>query len=66
MPSDFRRRLERRAALEGLTVSEFLLRDRDRDTVSFAELSERIRKRGRLRFTKSSADVIRELRGEIG
>jgi hypothetical protein len=66
MPSDFRRRLERRAAREGLTVSEFLLRDQDRDSVSFAELSERIRKRGRLRFTKSSADVIRELRGEIG
>jgi hypothetical protein len=66
MPSDFRPRLERRAAREGLTVSEFLLRDQDRDSVSFAELSERIRKRGRLRFTKSSADIIRELRGEIG
>ncbi len=68
VPDDLHRRLKARAAEEGITLSDYLLRmaEREADLPTFAELSERIRRRGRVRLRKPSAEIIRELREETG
>ena len=68
VPEDLHRRLKARAAEQGLTLSDYLLRmaEREAELPTFAELSERIRRRGRPRSRKSSAEIIRELREETG
>ena len=68
VPDDLHRRLKVRAAEQGLTLSDYLLHmaEREADLLTFAELSERIRRRGRVRLSKPSAEIIRELREETG
>jgi plasmid stability protein len=68
VPDDLHRKLKVRAAEEGLTLSDYLLRmaEREAELPTLAELSERIRGRGRLDFPVSSAEIIRELRDETG
>lgn len=68
MPDDLHRKLKARAAEQGLTLSDYLLRmaEREAGRPTIAELSERIRKRGRARTDLSSAEVVRALRDEMG
>jgi plasmid stability protein len=68
VPDDLHRRLKIRAAEEGMTLSDYLLRMAEQEAAlpTFAEMSERIRRRGRVELGTSSADLIRELREEIG
>jgi plasmid stability protein len=68
VPDDLHRRLKARAAEEGMTLSDYLLRmaEREAELPTLAELSERIRSRGRAGSLRSSAEIIRELREETG
>jgi len=68
VPDDLHRRLKARAAERGLTLSDYLLRmaEREAERVSFAELSERIRRRGRAELKESPADIIRRMRDAAG
>jgi hypothetical protein len=67
MPEDIHRTLKARAAKEGLSLSEYLLRE----AVDFAErpptmaqMIERIRSRPQVRTNFSSAEIIRAEREE--
>ena len=68
MPDDIHKKLKVRAAEEGISLSEYLLRmaEREASRVTWQEMSERIRKRGRVRLKTRPADLIREMRGPIG
>jgi antitoxin FitA len=62
VPPELHRKLKVRAAQEGLTLSDYLLRQAElvanRPTV--AELTERVRSRGLLTFETPTAELIRE------
>jgi plasmid stability protein len=62
VPDDLHRRLKVRAAEQGLSLSDYLLRmaDREANTLTIEELSERIRNRGRVAIDVSAVDIIRE------
>jgi len=64
VPDDLHRKLKARAAEQGLSLSDYLLRlaEREAGRPTIEELSERIRGRGRVRLKTSAADVIREMR----
>ncbi len=64
VPDDLHRKLKARAAEQGLSLSDYLLRlaEREAGRPTIEELSERIRRRGRVRLKTSAADVIREMR----
>ena len=64
VPDELHRKLKVRAAEQGLTLSDYLLRmaEREADRPTIAELTERIRRQGRVRFGVSTADVVRQLR----
>ena len=66
VPEDLHRTLKARAAKEGMSLSEYLLREvadlAERPTI--AEVTERIRKRTRVQFDVPVADIIREDREE--
>jgi hypothetical protein len=66
VPDELHRRLKVRAAEQGLSLSDYLLRmaDRDAKTLTIEELSERIRRRGRVPIGVPTADLIREGREE--
>jgi hypothetical protein len=68
VPDDLHRRLKARAAENGVTLSDYLLRmaEREADLPTIAELSERIRRRGRARFKEPSAQIVRTLRDDAG
>lgn len=67
VPDDLHRKLKAKAAAQGLTLSDYLLRmaEREASTVSWEEMSARIRSRGPIGGF-SAADVVRELRDELG
>lgn len=64
VPDELHRKLKARAALEGVSLSEFLLKEiaefADHPTVK--ELSERLAQRTRVRYKISPADALREER----
>jgi plasmid stability protein len=66
VPEDIHRTLKARAATEGLSLSDYLLREAadlaERPTM--AEMIERIRSRPQARTTLPSAEIIREEREE--
>lgn len=66
IPEDRHERLKRRAAEEGLSVPELLLRDSERiaPRISQKELFERLKKRSRVDIGMSGADLLREAREE--
>jgi hypothetical protein len=66
VPEDIHRTLKARAAQEGLSVSEYLLREPDdlAERPTMAEVIERIRNRPRVRTKFSAAELIREAREE--
>jgi plasmid stability protein len=68
VPDSVHRRLKARAAEEGMTLSDYLLRmaEREAELPTLAELSERIRRRTPARSARSSAEIIRELREDTG
>jgi plasmid stability protein len=64
VPEDLHRKLKSRAADQGLSLSDYLLRmaEREAGRPTIEELSERIRRRGRVELKTPAADIIRELR----
>ena len=66
VPDDLHRKLKIRAAEQGLSLSEYLLRmaEREANTLTIEELSERIRRRGRVAIDVSTGDIVRESREE--
>jgi antitoxin FitA len=61
VPPDVHLQLKERAARSGLSLNEFLLRELRRvgNTLTVEEVIERARRRGFVRTSESSADVIR-------
>ncbi|MFN2470505.1 MAG: hypothetical protein ABR583_05850 [Gaiellaceae bacterium] len=68
VPENLHRRLKSRAAEQGLTLSDFLLRmaEREAELPTIEELTERIRRRGPAHAGVASAEIVRELRHENG
>jgi hypothetical protein len=66
IPEERHEELKRRAAAEGLSVSELLLRESERlaPRISQKELFERLKSRRRIDFGMSGADLVREAREE--
>jgi plasmid stability protein len=62
VPPELHRKLKIRAAEEGLTLSEYLLREAERVAArpTIAELTERVRSRPLVKFKTPTADLIRE------
>jgi len=62
VPPDLHRKLKLRAIDEGMSLSDYLLREAERAVArpTLAELTERVRSRKLVRFERSSADLIRE------
>ena len=64
VPDALHRTLKARAALEGLSLSDYLRRELERvaERPSRAELLDRIAKRTSVRSRKSAAEMVREAR----
>lgn len=64
VPSDFHRRLKARAAIEGMSMSDYILREvgKSLERPTRHEVLERIRARPVRRPTRPAADVIRSER----
>jgi plasmid stability protein len=62
VPPDLHRKLKIRATEEGLTLSEYLLREAERaaSRPTIAELTDRIRNRKLPKLKTSPADLVRE------
>jgi plasmid stability protein len=67
VPDDLHRTLKAKAAERGMTLSDYLLEiaEREATRVTWEEMSERIRRRGRVKLGTSAADIIRERRGPL-
>jgi antitoxin FitA len=67
VPDELHRQLKVKAAEKGLSLSDLLLQmaEREVNRVSWEEMSERIRRRGRVDLESNPADIIREMRGPI-
>ena len=65
MPDELHRRLKARAALEGQSMSEYVLRElrRSLDIPTRQEMMERIAALDRIEVTESPADAVRAIRG---
>jgi plasmid stability protein len=61
VPPEFHRRLKARAALEGMSMSEYILREVGKalERPSRAEVLERLRSRPLRRLKRTAADLIR-------
>jgi antitoxin FitA len=66
VPDDVRRTLEERAAREGISLSDYLLRDLVElaSRPALEETVERVRRRPMVRSRSSAAQLIREVRDE--
>ena len=64
VPPEFHRRLKARAALEGMSMSEYILREVGKalERPTRAEVLERLRSRPLRRLKRTAADVIRAAR----
>ena len=64
VPGEFHRRLKARAAMEGMSMSDYILREVGKalDRPTRAEVLDRLGKRPVRRLTRSAADVIRSER----
>lgn len=64
VPEEFHRRLKARAAIEGMSMSDYVLREVGKalDRPTRQEVLERLRARPTRRLRRSAADVIREER----
>lgn len=61
VPAEFHRRLKARAAMEGMSMSDYILREvgKSLEHPTRHEVLERLRTRPVRRLTRSAADVIR-------
>lgn len=68
VPEDVHRKLKVRAAERGQTLSDYLLEivRSEAEQPTLEEVFERIKSRSPVEFEKSSAEIIRELREEMG
>jgi antitoxin FitA len=64
VPDSLHRRLKSKAALEGLSLSDYLLREMEEvaERPSMKELAERIASRTPVKYKRSPAEIIREER----
>ena len=64
VPLEFHRRLKARAAMEGMSMSSYILREMGKalERPTRAEVLERLRSRPFRRLKRNAADVIREER----
>ena len=64
VPSDFHRRLKARAAIEGMSMSDFILREVGKalDRPTRQEVLARLRRPAPRKLRRKAADVIREER----
>lgn len=64
VPSAFHRRLKARAAIEGMSMSDYILREMGKalDRPTRLEVIERLRARPVRKFKMSAAEIIREER----
>lgn len=64
VPEETHRRLKARAAMEGMSMSDYILRELQRLTAkpTIRELSERIARRPRVELPEPAADAIRRER----
>ncbi|WP_419907263.1 FitA-like ribbon-helix-helix domain-containing protein [Candidatus Poriferisodalis sp.] len=64
MPDELHRRLKARAALEGQSMSEYVLRElrRSLDIPTRQEMLERLAALDRIKVTESPADAVRAIR----
>ncbi len=65
MPDDVHRRLKSKAVANGMSLSEYLLRELTRvsEQSSWQEVAERARLRGPVESSLSPEEIIREMRG---
>jgi len=68
VPDDIHRTLKSRAAAEGLSLSDYLLRmaERSAQEPTLEELRERLRRLPKARKPFDAAAIIREARGPLG
>lgn len=66
MPEQMHRTLKSRAALEGMSLSAYLLREMETlaEKPTWAELEERMRNRKPARVRETSAQAVRAIRGQ--
>jgi antitoxin FitA len=64
VPDDLHRKLKIRAAEQGLSLSDYLLRmaEREAETLTIEELTARIRSRPRSRSKRAPSEILREIR----
>jgi plasmid stability protein len=64
VPDDLHRRLKVRAAEQGLSLSDYLLRmaEREAETLTIEELTARIRSRRRASTSRPPSEILREIR----
>jgi plasmid stability protein len=65
VPERLHRRLKSRAALEGFSLSDFLLKEIEQiaERATLKELAERLATRTRVQYRISPAQILREQRG---
>jgi plasmid stability protein len=67
VPDDLHRRLKARAALAGMSLSDYLLKEirevAERPTIE--ELRARLARRSKVEPSESTADVVRAIRGPL-
>jgi plasmid stability protein len=67
VPDDLHRRLKARAAMAGMSLSDYLLKEisavAERPTMQ--EMRERLERRSRVETGESAADAIRAIRGPL-
>ncbi len=64
VPADFHRRLKARAAMEGMSMSDYILREVGKalDRPTRAEVLARLQEQPTRRLKRSAAEIIREQR----
>ena len=68
VPEDLHRKLKARAALSGMSLSDYLLREVEQlaERPTLQEWLDRVARLPRVELSESGADIIRELRGPLG
>ena len=67
VPDDLHRRLKARAALAGMSLSDYLLKEISAVAArpTMEEMRERLARRSRVETSESTADIIRAMRGPL-
>jgi antitoxin FitA len=67
VPADLHRRLKARAAMAGMSLSDYLLKEISAVAArpTMEEMRERLARRSRVETSESAAHIIREMRGPL-